>query len=130
LVAFFDASSSHHEVAKALFADLEEGKFQGTIASQNVLELSAVLIGGYKATRSRVAADMQTLLTFPHISIIYPTAASIASYLKLLKKEHTIHASDLFLAATMLSNGITSIITHDRDFERISELTFYNPFSG
>ena len=130
LVAFFDASSSHHEKAKVLLADLEEGKFQGVIASQNILELSAVLIGGYKATRLKVVADMQTLLTFPHISIMYPTAASIAEYITLLKKERTVHASDLFLAATMVSQGVSSIVTNDRDFERISQLTVYNPFAG
>ncbi|KKU89084.1 MAG: hypothetical protein UY20_C0017G0012, partial [Candidatus Yanofskybacteria bacterium GW2011_GWA1_48_10] len=51
-----------------------------------------------------------------------------AQYLTQLKGERGVHAADLFLAATMLSNGITSIITNDRDFKKFSELTVYNPF--
>ncbi len=130
LVAFFDASSAHHEAAKTLLSDLNEGKFQGVIASQNILELSAVLIGGYRTTKQKVASDIQTLISFSNISTIYPITATVTQYLKLLKKEQGVHAADLFLSATMISNGITSIVTNDRDFEKISELTFYNPFSG
>jgi predicted nucleic acid-binding protein len=128
LIAFFDASSSHHELAKALFSSLESGTFNGAIAAQNILELSSVLIGGYKATRASVAFHIQSLVSIKNISVIYPNTATIILYITLLKQEKGIHTTDLFLAATMLSHNISSIITNDRDFEKISTITIYNPF--
>lgn len=129
LVAFFDASSSYHTRATSLFVALEEGRFQGVIAAQNILELSAVLIGAYKAKKRSVASDLHTLVSFPNIMTIYPTSATVDQYLKLLKEKQDVHAADLFLVATMLSSSVTSIITNDRDFEKLSELTVHNPFS-
>lgn len=128
LIAFFDASSSHHEPTKTLFMSLEEGIFNGVVAAQNILELSSVLINGYKATRASVVSDIRSLITLKNISVIYPNTATITQYLALLKSERGGHTTDLFLAATMLSHGISSIITNDRDFEKISTITTYNPF--
>lgn len=128
LIAFFDASSSHHEPTKALFESLEGGIFNGVVAAQNILELSSVLINGYKATSASVVSDLRALLSLKNISVIYPNATTIAQYLALLKREKTIHTTDLFLTATMLSHNIFSIITNDRDFEKISTITTYNPF--
>lgn len=129
LVAFFDVDSPKNGIAKEILKQAGEGVFKGTVSSQNILELSAVLIAGYKGSRVKVSADLNKLLAFfGNSTIIYPNAKSMSQYLKLLSENHTVHMTDLFLAATMLSCGITSIITSDSVFEKILGVKVYNPF--
>lgn len=128
LVAFFDVTSTHHAAAVSLVSQTDRGSLRAMIAAQNVLELSSVLITGYKVKKSEVAADIQTLISHPNITIIYPNATAVNRYLQFLKDVPSVHTTDLLLAATMIAHGTSSIITNDRDFEKIPELTVYNPF--
>jgi predicted nucleic acid-binding protein len=129
LVAFFDTASSKNKIAKELLTKVEEGSFKVVISSQNVLELSAVLIAGYKGNREEVAADLEQLRDFfGESAIIYPKTESLNQYLTLLKKNYPIHMTDLFLISTMLSSNIDSIITNDLAFESVPEIKVYNPF--
>ena len=128
LIAFFDAASTHHTSATAVMAQLENGSFQGIVAAQNILELSAVLMSGYHVKKEVVAADIRALIALRNITTIYPNAPTITRYLALLKGNSSLHATDLFLASTMLANSISSIITNDHDFEAFADLTVYDPF--
>ena len=129
LVAFFDRSSLKNEIAKKIIGEIEMGRFKVVVSSQNILELSSVLIAGYKGSRAKVVGDIKKLLDFiGDSSVIYPTSKSLNKYLSLLRKNESVHMTDLFLAATMFSAGIDSIITNDLVFEKISGIKIYNPF--
>ena len=66
------------------------------------------------------------------LSIIFPKENTIFITLELLKKYKikSNHVFDVYLAATMLSNGIEEIATdNEKDFSIIKEVRVLNPFS-
>lgn len=129
LVAFLDSSSVKHEAAVGLMENVESRQIQGVVSSQNVLELSSVLIGGYKGSRGKVVGDLEELLGSP-LNLICPNNKTVGLFLEFLRRDQTVHITDIFLAAIMVANGVDSIITNDKSFEKIKGMKVYNPFRG
>ncbi len=121
-------SSPKYEKSKQLFIDLTDKKLQAAISTQNLLEFGTVMINAYNLPKKSVADDINSFFSDEVLEIIYPQAETIRLFTQFLSHGYKIHPSDLFLAATALSHNIHTIITNDRDFLKIKEITFYNPF--
>lgn len=127
LVAFVNEEHANHTKALKLFGSISSGEVKVVISSQNILEYSTVLIKGYKLPAKEVVKSVKALLSDPNFSLIYPNSVALEDYATRLS--HAIlHPTDFFLVTTMLANGIDTIITDDRNFSKIKELTVYNPF--
>lgn len=127
LVAFVNEEHINHIKALKLFELISSGEVKVVISSQNILEYSTVLIKGYKLPAKEVVKSVKALFSDSNFSLIYPNSIALEDYATRLS-DTVLHPTDFFLMTTMLANGIDSIITDDRDFPKIKELTVYNPF--
>jgi len=120
---FYDLASQYHD--KVL-----DGKLQGVIASQNILEFSAVMMNkkiiSKPLSQKMVSGEIQKYINSGTFTFIYPTNETHAIYLNLLKKyqlKNPHQVFDLYLVATMLSSKVHVILTangKDFQFEEIS----------
>jgi len=81
--------------------------------------------------RKEILSDLQIISTNFNLQLIYPYETTLFTFLNLIKglKQRRKEFFDVFLAATMLDNGITNIITvNDKDFADIKGISVYNPF--
>lgn len=127
LVAFVNKEHVNHAKALKLFELISFGEVKVVISSQNILEYSTVLIKGYKLPAKEVVKSVKALFSDSNFSLIYPNSIALEDYATRLS-DTVLHPTDFFLMTTMLANGIDSIITDDRDFPKIKELTVFNPF--
>jgi len=97
------------------------------ISPQTLLEYSSVLISYYKFPREKIVQDLKDISSDQFYSVVYPSETTILEYMNLLDN-YLVHPTDLFFAATAISNGIDTIITADSDFGRIKGIKVLNPF--
>ena len=130
MVAYINRSHVHHEQAVKIIDKLISGEFFGVISSQNILELSAVLVHGFRQLREEVANDIQYLSSDNLIEIVYPQPEVLAKFFSLLKKITTLHVTDIFLLATAIVYDVDVIVTGDNEFMQAvrDEIDIYNPF--
>lgn len=127
LVACVNEEHVNHAKVLKLFKSISSGEVKVVISSQNILEYSTVLIKGYKLPAKEVAKSVKALFSDSNFSLIYPNSVALEDYATRLSNT-ALHPTDCFLMTTLLANGVDSIITDDRDFLKIKELTVYNPF--
>lgn len=127
LVALVNKDHVNHDLVERLFVRIYSEKIRVFISSQNILEYSVVLTKGYKLSPSEVSKSISSLIDDPNFLIIYPNTETISEYSSDFPKS-PLHPTDLFLVATMKSNGVDSIITDDQDFEKIRGIKVYKPF--
>ncbi len=126
LVYFVDKGNPYHEEAKAALGKLmESGK--ATITPQNLVEFISVVTryGTPLEQAMEKARDFRKacLLVLPNTKTI-PLFETLA--LQSGMKGHKLF--DAFLAATYLSNGITTIYTYNtKDFERLGAIRVWKP---
>jgi predicted nucleic acid-binding protein len=105
-----------HEQSKEL---LETGLRQGisfVIAHQNMVEFIAVLTRGYGIGRKQVMEDANAFAS--RFEVIFPLPTTLDTFFELMEKNKTTYPFDLYLAATMLDNQVTRIITENaKDFQ-------------
>src|SRR3990167_5138354 len=108
LVYARDLESPNYQKAKELQDAVNEGVLNAVITPQNLLEFYSVITNQAKSKK----ADS------PKEAIV-----EIKKYLRGRK------IFDVYLVATMLSNGIKTIYTaNERDFEMFGEIKVVNPF--
>lgn len=127
LVACVNEEHPNHAQALKIFEAISSGEVKVVISSQNILEYSTVLTKSYKLPTEEAAKSVKALLSDVNFSLIYPNVVALNDYATKLS-EAILHPTDLFLMTTMLANGIDSIITDDRDFLKVKEITVFNPF--
>jgi predicted nucleic acid-binding protein len=100
------------------------------ISAQNLFELTAVLIHGYKIPPKEAVRDIKLISQDPLLDIIYPDHQTINQFLILVENEKAIHTADLYLVASAIVFGIEVIISADLDLTKLktTEITIYNPF--
>lgn len=130
LVAHINRSHVHHAQAVAFFDQTLTRDFRAVISSQNLLELTAVLVHGFRQTRRQVAEDVELVRKDGILDVIYPDERSIENFFQLLKENVSLHTSDLFLLATAVTHKVDVIVSGDRDFQKVppSLISIYNPF--
>ena len=100
---------------------LENGLRQGisfAIAHQNLIEFVAVLTRGYGVERKQALGDAQVFAA--RFDVIFPFPTTIETFFQLADKQKATYPFDLYLAATMIDNQITRIITGNaKDFRGV-----------
>lgn len=84
----------------------------------------------YHIDKHAIAQDIQDIMQ--DVTVITPDTSTMEILIQLLqqKKIATGYIFDLYLAATMITNGLTHIITaNEKDFTGIPGIMVYNPWS-
>ena len=124
LVYFLNQDSPHHPLARSAFATAEQQNHQITVAHQNIIELIQSLTSFYHLPLPQAVKQAQSLLSH-NLKIMDPLPQTLHLYLDLC---HSTTKSrnhfDLYLAATLLSHQVNTLITHDQSgFKNIPDLT-------
>ena len=132
LVYALDKKSPFHNVSSQIVKECIQGVRAGVIAQQIIVECVNVLFRESEKERKEILSDLQIVVTKFNLQVIYPIETTLFTFLNLIRrlKQRRKEFFDVFLAATMLDNGITSIITaNEKDFADIKGISVYNPFS-
>ena len=129
LVYFLNEESVYHTRAKTFIDRLQKGEIQGMISWQNLSELYAVVTDPKRFPKpmiaSQVVETMKQLQENGNIKVIFPLINTKETFFKLIlkikPKGQQIH--DIFLAATLLSNGVKTLVTENTgDFKGVEGL--------
>ncbi len=123
LVAYINQRHHLHLNAKKLFQRILNQKFKPVLSSQNLLELTAVLVHAFKISPQEAIKDVEIFTNDPTFEIIYPNLNVFNKFINLMKEKISIHTVDAFLIATALGNGVEIIITADKQFKQVKEIT-------
>lgn len=130
LVALLNADHPDHFGAVSLFDRLQKKEFHAVLSSQNLFELTAVLVQAYKIGAGQVASDMELFLSDKKMEIVYPDVRVMEKFLELLKLGLSLHVSDIYLLSTLIVFDIPVILTGDKYWQKlkIPRIAVYNPF--
>jgi predicted nucleic acid-binding protein len=134
LVHAAGAQSLQHASAKELRDQAAGGQFDACIAAQILTEFYAVVTDPRRfqptLTSSQAQRELRTYLSSP-LKLILPKETTVTRMLNLLGSR-SVKAGrifDIFLAATMLDNGVQRIYTENvSDFQGIAGIEAINPF--
>ena len=136
LVYVHNRVSPYHKIAYSLETEVLKGKLSAVIAVQNILEFYSTITNSQKLnlplSSQEAGRVIRDYLASP-FQIIHPHAGDFdrALYFAIERKIKGRKIFDLYLVATMLSNGIDTIYTaNDKDFKDFSEIKAINPFSS
>ncbi|MFH1094593.1 MAG: type II toxin-antitoxin system VapC family toxin [Candidatus Micrarchaeota archaeon] len=73
----------------------------------------------------RAAQNIGTIISTPHLTILGVEANSIAPAIEYMRKG--LETSDAFHAALMRQNGIKTLCSYDKDFDKIKEIKRKEP---
>ena len=134
LVYAHDLESQNYQKAKELHDAVNEGVLNAAITPQNLLEFYSVVTNQAKSKKAdspkEAIAEIKKSLIAP-LYIMVPLGIELEIVLRLIKDNNLRCRKifDVYLVATMLSNGIGTIYTaNERDFEMFSEIKAINPF--
>jgi len=134
LVYVHNRVSPYHKTAYLLETQVLEGKLQAAISTQNILEFYSTVTSPQKInlplSPQEAGRVIHDYLASP-FQIIHPHAGDFdrALYFSIERKIKGRKIFDLYLIATMLSNGIETIYTaNDKDFRIFKEINAINPF--
>ena len=135
LVHAAGASSPRHAKAKALRDEAAEGQLEACIAAQVLTEFYAVVTDARRfqpaLTPSQAQKELRAYLA-SSLKLILPKEATVSHMLHLIgsRPVRSGRIFDVFLAATMLDNGVTRIYTENiTDFEAIRGIEAVDPLS-
>ena len=124
LVYFLDKDSPFHESAVKIFEHVERDGIKVLICQQNILELVQSMTKDYGLTLARAVKVVKRLVQ-QDVLIVRPFDDTIDTYFNLCgnysgsAKKHF----DLYLAATLLDNGVDTLVTaDDSGFKSVSRL--------
>lgn len=131
LVYAQDRRSPFYEKSRLLFAQVISGSLEMVVSQQVILEAHSVLIKVYKRPPKEVVALIGTIVSNFSISVVCPLSTTLHRFGGLLCSAPPFNdVFDIYLAATLLDNGITKLLTaNERDFTGIEGLYVVNPFS-
>ena len=125
-----DQDSKFYAQAAMYHSKALSGNVTAVVSSQNLLELVAVITNPERITRpltqKQVSLEVEKYLSSSSFTVIYPNDNTMTFFTKLLKRyrlKNSRQTFNLFLVATMLSNGIKTILTaNDQDFRLFKEI--------
>jgi len=129
LVYFLNEESVYHTRAKTFIDKLQKGEIQGMISWQNLSELYAIVTDPKRfpkpMTANQVVEATQQFLESGNINVIFPIVnikeIFFSLVLKIKPKAQAVH--DISLAATLLSNGVKTLVTENTgDFKGVEGL--------
>lgn len=129
------SKSPHHRRATEIRDQAASGEIEACVAAQVLNEFYAVVTDSRRfappLTPARARRELQSYLS-SRIGVVLPKDTTLPLMLKLavIRPVRRGRIFDLFLAATMLDNGVRTIYTENtRDFQGISGVDAINPFS-
>jgi len=123
LVAYINQSHPLHLKAKKLFQRILKKELKPVLSSQNLLELTAVLVEAFKISKQQAVKDVELFANDPLFEIIYPNHNVLNNFFSLMEKGISLHTVDAFLLATAMENRVEIIITNDKKWKKIKEIT-------
>ena len=119
LVYAIDEENPFYERARGFLDKVRFGKIGAVVAVQNITEFYATVTSSRRGIKGlgtdRAWKEVEKFLGF--IDVIYPTSGVIVE-LKYITEDRKILGQDVydaFLAATILSNGVKTLITENKD---------------
>lgn len=134
LVYFLDQTSPFHHAANRAITALEANQDELFVCDQNMLELMRVLQRFYSHSVAQALSKVHQLEE-TNITIVSPNASTRSCFYELCQTRPE-HHYDLYLAATLLTNHITTIVTNDlagfRDIEQLEvlDLNYFRSYSA
>lgn len=102
-----------------LFADIDAGRIRALITP---VTLAEVVTGPLKAKRDALAERYQQALTRSAGWSLREIDADIAVLAARLRLQHKLKLPDALQLAVALHEGCHALVTHDRDFSRVTDL--------
>lgn len=119
-VYFLEHHPRHYAKAKTLFQRIETGELTGVIST---LVFAELLVPAYRANdMERAEMLIQLLTSFPNLQAL-PLTSEISAEAARLRAVHGMRTPDAIHAATALKMNVDGIITNDRGFLRLADLT-------
>jgi predicted nucleic acid-binding protein len=116
---FIYVFESHPEFADK-FTGVFEAAADGKLSiALSTITLAEVLTGPLRAGQAALARRYEKVLSG---FTIVPVTASIASSAAQLRAQYRLKLPDAIQLATALETGATALVTHDRDFSRVTGL--------
>lgn len=119
-----------HEIANELFEGLISGEEELALTTQVISETFNVFIkskelGADLSDVYSILSEIVGISAIPKL-VVTPQIALKAFNLHL---QFDVDFYDALIVATMKENGITTIYTEDKDFQKIEGITVINPFA-
>ena len=120
-----------HEIANELFESLFSGEEKLAVSTQILAETLNVFtlakMAKSEASIEDIYVMISDIISVPEIPKLVVNAQTVLQAAK-LHMQFSIDFYDALIAATMKENGITTIYTEDKDFDKIAGITAINPF--
>ena len=136
LVFAHDEKSPKNAVAKDLLEKALNGDIKAVVAQQNLLEFVSVITNPKKvsetASLEEALRELDKYLS-SELFVISPNERTILVTKALLRLQSLTgrRVFDVYLAATMISNGLNTIYTdNEKDFTIFKEIKVINPFKS
>ena len=133
LVYAQNQSDERYSECRKWVKKVEEEKCDGVLSSQNLVEFVAVVNNLKKLKKMRPKYETEEYCrNYRNVfKLVFPNVETVAVFEKLCKKYKGDRIFDLFLVATMISNGVDKILTYNvRDYKDIEEIEVIDPESG
>jgi toxin-antitoxin system PIN domain toxin len=134
LVYAFFPESEHHTASRSLLDRVQAGQIAVCIVPQVLTEFYAVVTNPKRVTAPRQVDEaidaIEKILALPGTTLLPVPADLVSRWVDLIRKYRVTGAAvfDLQLVATMLGNGVKTILTFNREhFERIKEVEVVSP---
>ena len=134
LVYAHNVSSSFHKQARQLHEEVIFGKLGAVVAPQNLLEFYSNITNPNRIERavsqSKALEEVKNYLA-SGFKLIFPRGDEMDITLSIIRDRSVLDRQifDAYLVATMLSNGVNTVYTHnEKDFTIFKEIKVINPF--
>lgn len=135
LIYAADKSSIFNKKSSKIFVEIAKGNIKGVITPQNIFEYISVVTSKKQIPKpvsvNTALVDIETYIA-TGLNVIYPQQESWRRAFELIKKAQISKQKvfDVYLAATLIDNGVKFIITaNTSDFEFLGKsLQVINPF--
>lgn len=135
LVYADNIDSPYHEKAEKIREEAKLGRIKVCVSFQNLLEFYSVMTNPKRIENclspEEANQEVEKYLSTKIIRKIGPKPTTLGIAIKLNQKLKVVGQKmfDLFLAATMLDNGVKKILTaNEGDFKGFDEIEAINPF--
>ncbi len=116
-VSAIDASDELHEDGKAVLGKLVEGNLPLTVTTDFVLDETLTMLKKRGAKPSKVAEDVQNIVSSMRVNIVYVDEMLFKESLYNYTKYATLSFTDAVSLTVMLRLKIGEVYSHDKDFD-------------
>jgi len=134
LVYAHNSESPFYQQARQLHEKVVSRELSAVLAPQNLLEFYSTVTNRTRVERAlgqtKAIEEISKYLTYG-FELITPKGIELQTALALTEGKRILDRMifDAYLVATMLSNGVTTIYTHnEKDFKIFDEIEVVNPF--